>query len=134
MKIAAAQISCALGDVAANLRKISDFSTQAREGGAKLVVFPEMADTGYAMPVIEACARPWNEGAVPELQKIARGLSIAIICGVSERDDGSIYNSQVFIDANGNVRNIYSSDTLDQRLVLADVKTLLLEEKKLSKQ
>jgi cytochrome oxidase Cu insertion factor (SCO1/SenC/PrrC family) len=29
------------------------------------------------------------------------------------------------IDANGNVRNIYSSDTLDPRLVLADVKTLL---------
>ncbi len=31
------------------------------------------------------------------------------------------------IDADGNVRNIYSSDTLDPRLVLADVKTLLNE-------
>jgi len=31
------------------------------------------------------------------------------------------------IDADGNVRNIYSSDTLDPRLVLADVKTLLGE-------
>ena len=31
------------------------------------------------------------------------------------------------IDADGNVRNIYSSDTLDPRLVLADVKTLLRE-------
>jgi protein SCO1/2 len=31
------------------------------------------------------------------------------------------------IDAEGNVRNIYSSDTLDPRLVLADVKTLLSE-------
>jgi protein SCO1/2 len=31
------------------------------------------------------------------------------------------------IDADGNVRNIYSSDTLDPRLVLADVKTLLSE-------
>lgn len=103
MKVAAAQISCALGDVEANLRKIRDFSARAKEGGAELVVFPELADTGYAMPVIEACATPWSEGAVPELQKIAKDLSIAIICGVSEREGASIYNSQVFIDANGNV-------------------------------
>jgi cytochrome oxidase Cu insertion factor (SCO1/SenC/PrrC family) len=38
------------------------------------------------------------------------------------------------IDREARIRNIYSSATLDPRLVLADVKTLLLEEKKLSKQ
>jgi cytochrome oxidase Cu insertion factor (SCO1/SenC/PrrC family) len=32
------------------------------------------------------------------------------------------------IDRNGNIRNIYSSGTLDVRLVLADVKTLLAEQ------
>lgn len=37
------------------------------------------------------------------------------------------------IDREGNVRNIYSSGTLDVRLVLADVKTLLLEERLVSK-
>ena len=31
------------------------------------------------------------------------------------------------IDPNGNIRNIYSSGTLDPRLVLADVRTLLME-------
>jgi omega-amidase len=107
MKIAAAQIACALGDLDANVRKIRDFSARAKEGGAELIVFPEMADTGYAMPVIQTCARPWSEGAVPELQKIARGLSLAIICGVSERDGASIYNSQVFVDANGDVIGSY---------------------------
>jgi len=40
---------------------------------------------------------------------------------------------RVFLtDRAGRVRNIYSSGTLDLRLVLADVKTLLLEESKLS--
>jgi omega-amidase len=107
MKIAAAQISCALGEIDANLRKIRDFSARAKEGGADLVVFPEVADTGYAMPVIQSCATPWSEGAVPELQKIAMGLSIAIICGVSERDGASVYNSQVFIDANGKIIGSY---------------------------
>ena len=38
------------------------------------------------------------------------------------------------IDREGHIRNIYSSGTLDPRLILADVKTLLLEESKLSKQ
>jgi len=107
MKIAAAQISCALGDVAANLRKIRDFSARAREGGAELVVFPEVADTGYSMPVIAACATTWTEGAVPELQKIAKDLSIAIIGGVSERAGDSIYNSQVFVDASGEIVGSY---------------------------
>jgi cytochrome oxidase Cu insertion factor (SCO1/SenC/PrrC family) len=36
------------------------------------------------------------------------------------------------IDRAGSIRNIYSSATLDPRLVLADVKSLLLEEKKVS--
>jgi cytochrome oxidase Cu insertion factor (SCO1/SenC/PrrC family) len=38
------------------------------------------------------------------------------------------------IDREGRIRNIYSSGTLDPRLVLADVKTLLLEESRVSKQ
>ena len=107
MKIAAAQIACALGEVDANLRKIRDFSARAKEGGAELIVFPEMADTGYSMPVIQAHATPWTEGAVPELRKTAKALTIAIICGVSEREGNSIYNAQVFIDANGEIVGSY---------------------------
>ena len=107
MKIAAAQIACLLGDVGANVRKMRDFSARAKESGAELVVFPEVADTGYAMPIIQASATPWNDGAVPELQKIAKELSIAIICGVSEREGDSIYNSQVFLDATGAIVGSY---------------------------
>jgi cytochrome oxidase Cu insertion factor (SCO1/SenC/PrrC family) len=49
---------------------------------------------------------------------------------------GPLYHTlRVFlIDRAGRIRNIYSSGTLDPRLVLADVKTLLLEESKISKQ
>jgi len=107
MKIAAAQISCALGDRDANLRKIREFSSRAKESGTELIVFPEMADTGYSMPVIRKHAALWNEGAVPELQKIARELSIAIVCGASERDGASIYNAQVLVNANGEINAKY---------------------------
>ena len=101
MKIAAAQIACALGDVDANLRKMRDFSARAKEEGAEMIVFPEASDTGYSMPVIRANAKPWSEGVVPALQAMAKELSLTIVAGVSERDGDTIYNSQVFIDPQG---------------------------------
>ncbi|MEY2540820.1 MAG: omega-amidase [Verrucomicrobiota bacterium] len=107
MKIAAAQISCTPGDLRANLAKIREFASRAKSSGAELIVFPEMSDTGYSMPMIEKHATPWKEGAVPELQQMAKSLSLAIICGVSERDGAAIYNSQVVIDATGQVISKY---------------------------
>jgi predicted amidohydrolase len=103
MKVAAAQISCSLGDPEANLLKVRDFSQQAKDVGAELIVFPEMIDTGYSMPVIRSRANRWNNGFVAGLQEIARKLSIAIVAGVSDRDGSSIYNSQVLVDAKGDI-------------------------------
>ncbi|MGZ5023136.1 MAG: carbon-nitrogen hydrolase family protein [Chthoniobacterales bacterium] len=107
MKIAAAQIDCTLGDIAANVRKLGEFAARAKNAGAELIIFPEMSDTGYAMSVIRECATTWNDGAVPELRQIAKRLVIAIVCGVSERDGACIYNSQACIDAEGNLAAKY---------------------------
>jgi omega-amidase len=107
MKIAAAQISCSLGEIEANTHKIDIFSTQAKNAGAELVLFPEMSDTGYTMPVIQAQAKPWTEGAVPAIQKIAKKNSITVVCGVSEREGSAIYNSQVVVDPNGKIVTKY---------------------------
>lgn len=103
MKVAVAQIACALGDPNANLSKVRDFSRRAKEVGAELIVFPEMTDTGYSMPVIQKHASQWKTGFVPGLQDIAKQLSIAIVSGVSERDGSVIYNCQVLINAKGNI-------------------------------
>jgi predicted amidohydrolase len=103
MKVAAAQIACSLGDPGANVLKVREFCLRAKESGAHLVVFPEMTDTGYSMPVIEAHAGSWTGGFVPELQEIAREFSICIVCGVSEREGGSVYNSQIFVDQRGKI-------------------------------
>ena len=101
MKIAAAQIACVLGDVAANIAKMREFCARAKQQGAELIVFPEASDTGYSMPVISEHARSWTEGAVPALQEMAKEFSLTIVCGVSERDGDIVYNSQVFIDPQG---------------------------------
>ena len=103
MKVAVAQISCSLGDPEANLSKIRDFSRRAKESGAELILFPEMTDTGYSMPVIQKHAGHWTSGFVVSLPEIAAEFSIAIVIGVSERDGSSIYNSQVLVDAKGEI-------------------------------
>jgi predicted amidohydrolase len=107
MKVAAAQISCSLGDPNSNLLKVRDFSRRSRDAGAELIVFPEMTDTGYSMSVIRAHASSWSSGFVPAVQEIAAKLSIAIVCGVSERDGASIYNSLVFVDRRGQIAAKY---------------------------
>jgi len=107
MKVAAAQISCSLGDPKTNLLKVRDFSGRAKEAGVELIVFPEMTDTGYSMSAIRDHASSWTSGFVPVLQEIAAKFSIAIVCGVSERDGASIYNSQVLVDQQGKIAAKY---------------------------
>jgi protein SCO1 len=71
------------------------------------------------------------------LESILNGYGQAVDKRSNSNDpQGPLYHIlRVFlIDRDGRIRNIYSSATLDPRLVLADVKTLLLEETKLSKQ
>jgi omega-amidase len=107
MKVAVAQISCSLGDPEGNLLKVYEFSGRAKETAADLIVFPEMTDTGYSMPVIRKHASDWTNGFVPGVQEIAKRISIAIVSGVSERDGSSIYNSQVLVDAKGDIVTKY---------------------------
>ena len=101
-KVVIAEIDVGRGEAAAESAR-----ARAKNSGAELVVFPEMADTGYSMPVIQKCARPWKDGAVIEIQKTAKENSIAIIAGISDRDGDSIFNAQVFVDPSGEVIGKY---------------------------
>lgn len=72
-----------------------------------------------------------------ELQPILDAYGQAVDRRRNSADpQGPLYHTlRVYlIDREGRIRNIYSSGTLDPRLVLADVRTLLLEEARLSKQ
>ena len=72
-----------------------------------------------------------------ELESILAAYGQAVDKRANASDpQGPLYHIlRVFlIDREGRIRNIYSSGTLDPRLVVADVKTLLLEEARLSKQ
>ena len=47
MRIALAQLDCVVGDLAGNRAKIVRGIEEARAAGADLVLFPELATTGY---------------------------------------------------------------------------------------
>jgi predicted amidohydrolase len=49
LRVALAQVDCALGDVEENARRAGDVIARARAGGADLLVFPELSLSGYAL-------------------------------------------------------------------------------------
>ncbi len=107
VKIAVAQIRCIGGDVEANLRKVEACAARAAQNGCRLATFPEMADTGYDLDRIPACASPWDSGPVERLRNIAVRNRIWMITGISERVGKDLFNSVVAIDVNGNIAGSY---------------------------
>ena len=47
LRVALAQMNATVGDIEGNTHKIRDLIGEAREDGARLVLFPELAITGY---------------------------------------------------------------------------------------
>jgi cytochrome oxidase Cu insertion factor (SCO1/SenC/PrrC family) len=85
-------------------------------------------------------AAPWHfvtARSETELQPIlaAYGQAVDQKSDPADRTGPLNHTLRVYlIDADGRIRNIYSSGTLDLRLVLADIKTLLLETNSLGEQ
>jgi predicted amidohydrolase len=112
LKIALAQIDCFIGDVAANLEKIAKIVEDASADGAQLIVFPELALTGYNLNLLagrvhELAAE--SDEVIAELKRAAKEGNIAIICGISLKKDqlGAICNSAAVIDATGDYLGSY---------------------------
>ena len=80
MRIALAQINPTVGDIAANSQKIADNIAAARDGGAELVVFPELSITGY--PPKDLLLKPSfvadNLVALERLAETCRGITAIV--------------------------------------------------------
>ncbi len=82
MKIALGQINPTVGDFSGNSRRIVETARRAREGGAGLVVFPELAICGY--PPRDLVEKPAFVARNQEvLEQIAReAVGISVLCGL----------------------------------------------------
>lgn len=81
MKIALGQINPTVGDFSGNAAKIIQFALQARTAGAGLILFPELAVSGY--PPRDLVERPWFVARCrATVERIAAETQgIAVICG-----------------------------------------------------
>lgn len=102
MRIAALQMHAVAGDVDANLARIAAAASEAAAGGAKLLIAPELAVTGYgAGEAFEGLGSAALGPVAERLGTIARKNGIAIVAGFAETDGGARYNSALFTDGIG---------------------------------
>jgi predicted amidohydrolase len=97
MRVALAQVDCALGDVAENARRSQEVIARARDEGADLVVFPELNLTGYALSgVAEDVELALDDPLVGTLAAATNG--IAAVVGFVESGRVHAYDSALFLD------------------------------------
>jgi NAD+ synthase (glutamine-hydrolysing) len=105
LRIALAQIDPTVGDIRGNARKIADYTARARDGGAVLVVFPELALTGYPPEdlLLKTSFLDAAAAALDELAAHTRG--VVSLVGFPERAD-DVYNAAAVL-ADGEVAAVY---------------------------
>ena len=117
VRVAAVQLSPVLFSRDGTTEKVLQAIAQAAAAGAQLVVFPETVVPYYPYfsfvqpPVLmgkehmrlyeEAVTVP---GPVTDaVSRAARSYGMVVVLGVNERDQGSLYNTQLIFDADGSL-------------------------------
>src|SRR3984893_18186927 len=96
LRVALAQINPTVGDLAGNGALIVHWIGRAREEGADVVCFPELALTGY--PPEDLVLKPaFVRDNLKQLEQVVQASAgISVIVGIVD-DDGEIFNAAAFI-------------------------------------
>lgn len=104
LRVALAQLDCALGDNAENLRRARELIDQARALGAELIVFPELSLSGYSLGALDQdVALSRDDPAIVALA--AESGDIAIVAGFVEQGAVHTYNSATYLEG-GNIVHV----------------------------
>jgi NAD+ synthase (glutamine-hydrolysing) len=108
MRLALCQINATVGDIAGNAQRILEGLRSARAAGAELVLFPELALTGY--PPEDLLLREHfltdARAALEDLAHEVTGRSGVAIVGFPELADGHVYNAAAVL-GDGAVQSVY---------------------------
>jgi 5-aminopentanamidase len=103
-KIAGVQMDCRLGNKEHNLDVICSRLREAAKNGARLVMFPECALTGYAfaskeeaLPFAESMPGPGSEAIAKE----CRALGVWCVFGLLEQDGSDLFNACTLVGPQG---------------------------------
>src|SRR4051812_3225571 len=92
LRVALAQINPTVGDIRGNSRKISDYIARARDEGAALVVFPELALTGYPPEDLLLKTSFLDAARVAIRELAAEARDIVAVVGYPEQAE-DVYNA-----------------------------------------
>ena len=110
VRLALAQINPTVGDLEGNAAKISRFIEQARDAGAELVLFPELALSGYP-PEDLLLKEHFLRANAEALTELAAGVEgIVAVVGFPERTE-DVFNA-IAVIADGAVRTTYRKTRL----------------------
>lgn len=108
LKIAAAQFQPRNGDKQYNISVIESLTAQAKDQGADVISFHELAITAYTflkdleLPQLKQLAESVPDGpSCQHLIKLAGQYQIVILAGLLEIDDDKLYNTYVCVDGKG---------------------------------
>ena len=120
LALALHQLNCIIGDIAGNEKAILGAIERARDAGAQLVAFPELAVTGYPPEdlLLKEHLLTDARAAVDRIAAAATGL-VALV-GFPERGD-DVYNSMA-VCAGGEVAGIYRKMRLPNYGVFDEVR------------
>jgi len=98
-RVRLAQFSPGLGDVPGNLERMLEIVAAAANDGVDLVVFPELALTGYGLrDLVSECAIRLDAPEIVALRKASRQASIAFGF-VEETAEHLFFNSAAYLEA-----------------------------------
>ncbi len=93
VRVAAAQMEIAAGDLARNRRRMAELARQALDEGAQVVVLPELATCGYDLPNLPALAEPMDGETTATMAGLAARYRAYLAWGMAERDGERFYNT-----------------------------------------
>lgn len=106
LRIAMAQINTTVGDIDGNSKKIIEYIERAEEFKADIVVFPELAVTGYP-PEDLLLKADFIKGNKESLKRIAKKTkNITAIVGFADKRDSDVYNAAGILNK-GKIKGIY---------------------------
>ncbi len=104
VRVALAQMDCALGDVPENRRRVQAVLADPAARAADIVVFPELALSGYSLGhVDEDVAHAVDEA---EVAGLGAETGAAFVVGLAEAGRLHTYNSAIYVDG-GRVGHVH---------------------------
>ncbi len=132
LRIAMAQMNACVGDIAGNAARIAELIERARDGGAGVVVFPELALSGYPPEDLLLKTHFLDAVGVALEGLAAHTEGIVALVGFPERGD-DVYNAAAVL-ADGRVAAVYRKILLpnygvfdEQRYFQAGAEPALIE-------